>query len=167
VSDVPEIGLISDTHGLLRPEAVRALAGVERIIHAGDVGPQEILDDLAAVAPVTVVRGNTDHGPAAAAWPFTQAIEAHGRLLYVVHDIQELDIDPKAAGVVAVIYGHSHKPAVEQRGDTLYINPGSAGSRRFSLPITIARLRIRADALDVRLHDLESGARGEWDSYAL
>ncbi len=167
MSNDPEVGLISDTHGLLRPEAVDALAGVERIIHAGDVGPQEILDDLAEVAPVTVVRGNTDHGPAVSTWPFTQAVEVHARVFYVVHDILDLDLDPEAAGIAAVIYGHSHKPAVEQRGGTLYINPGSAGPRRFSLPITIARLRIRADGLDVRLHDLESGAPGEWSSYEL
>jgi len=167
VSDDPEIGLISDTHGLLRPEAVDALAGVERIIHAGDVGPQQILDDLAAVAPVTVVRGNTDHGPAASAWSFTEAIEMCDRLFYVVHDIQDLDVAPESAGIAAVIYGHSHRPAVEQRGSTLYINPGAAGARRFSLPITIARLRIRADGLDLRFHDLDSGALGEWRAFAL
>ena len=148
--------MISDTHGLLRPEAVAALAGVERIIHAGDVGPQAILDDLAKVAPVTVVRGNTDHLPAAESWSLTEAVEVHGRLFYVVHDIEDLDVDPAAAGVAAVIYGHSHRPAVDQRGGALYINPGSAGPRRFSLPITVARLRI-GDSLAVGFHDLESG----------
>jgi putative phosphoesterase len=136
------IGVISDTHGLLRPEALAALAGVERIIHAGDIGTPDVLAALARIAPVTAVRGNNDHGPWAAAIPETAALEIAGQHLYVLHDLGELDLDPAAGGFAAVIAGHSHKPANDHRDGVLYFNPGSAGPRRFKLPIALGRLRI-------------------------
>jgi hypothetical protein len=160
-----EVGLISDTHGLLRPEAVRALAGVTQIIHAGDVGSQNIVDELAAVAPVMVVRGNTDHGAAAEAWPPTDAVDVAGRVLLAVHDIDDLDIDPVAAGVAVVIYGHSHRPAAELRAGVLFVNPGAAGHRRFSLPITVARLRLRDGGFDLRYVDLDAGVAEDWQAF--
>lgn len=134
------VGLISDTHGLLRPEAVRALAGSDLIIHAGDVGGPEILDALRAVAPVVAVRGNVDTGAWAAALPATAVAEVGGTLIYVLHDVNELDLDPAAAGFGVVVSGHSHKPARGERGGVLFVNPGSAGRRRFKLPVTVARL---------------------------
>jgi len=136
----PLIGLISDTHGLLRPEAVRALEGADLIIHAGDVGAPEILDVLRAVAPVVAVRGNVDTGAWASALPATAVAEANGTLIYVLHDLNELDLDPAAAGFGVVVSGHSHQPARAERGGVLFINPGSAGRRRFKLPVTVARL---------------------------
>ncbi|MCY3555319.1 MAG: metallophosphoesterase family protein [Gemmatimonadetes bacterium] len=138
-----EIGVISDTHGLLRPEALDALEGVDRIIHGGDVGGESILDDLSAIAPVTVVRGNTDYQPWAARLPVTEMLEVGSRTIYVVHDIEDLNVDPAAAGIDVVIYGHSHRPVWDQRGDGVWqLNPGSAGPRRFSLPVTVARLQV-------------------------
>jgi putative phosphoesterase len=137
------IGLISDTHGLLRQEAVRVLAGSDLIIHAGDVGAPEILDALRAVAPVVAVRGNVDTAAWASALPATTVAEAGGTLIYVLHDLNELDLDPVAAGFGVVVSGHSHKPARMERGGVLYVNPGSAGRRRFKLPITVARLDLR------------------------
>lgn len=134
------IGLISDTHGLLRPEAVRALAGSDLIIHAGDVGAPEILDALRAVAPVVVVRGNVDTAAWASGLPATAVAEVGGTLIYVLHDLDELDLDPAAAGFGVVVSGHSHKPASKERGGVLFVNPGSAGRRRFKLPVTVARL---------------------------
>jgi putative phosphoesterase len=132
--------LISDTHGLLRPEAVRALAGSELIIHAGDVGTPEILDALRAVAPVVAVRGNADRDAWASALPATTVAEVGGTLIYVLHDLNELDIDALAAGFAVVVSGHSHKPGSAERGGVLFVNPGSAGRRRFKLPVTVARL---------------------------
>ena len=137
---MPLVGLISDTHGLLRPEAVRALAGSDLIIHAGDVGTPEILDALRAVAPVVAVLGNVDAGAWAAALPATAVAEVGGTLIYVLHDLGELDLDPAAAGFGVVVSGHSHKPASAERGGVLFVNPGSAGRRRFKLPVTAARL---------------------------
>jgi putative phosphoesterase len=134
------LGLISDTHGLLRPEAVRALAGSDLIIHAGDVGAPEILDALRAVAPVVAVRGNVDAGDWASALPATAVAEVGGTLIYVLHDLGEMDLDPAAAGFGVVVSGHSHKPASAERGGVLFVNPGSAGRRRFRLPVTVARL---------------------------
>ena len=138
------IGVISDTHGLLRPEAVDALRGVDRIIHAGDIGAPEVLSALAAVAPVTAVRGNNDRAPWASAIAHTQVVDADGVLIYVIHDVAELDIDPAAGGFGVVIAGHSHQPLNEQRGGVLWFNPGSAGPRRFKLPIALGRLTIEA-----------------------
>jgi putative phosphoesterase len=145
------IGLISDTHGLLRPEALAFLAGCDHIIHGGDIGGPEILDGLAAVAPLTVVRGNND----TAAWtrtiPATARIDLGGVGIYVIHDLKELDIDLRAAGVRVVMSGHSHRPSSAERGDTLYVNPGSAGRRRFSLPISVGELLIDDGKVAVRL----------------
>jgi len=134
------IGLISDTHGLLRPEAVRVLEGSDLIIHAGDVGSPEILDALRAVAPVVAVKGNVDTGAWTSALPATAVAEVGGILIYVLHDLGELDLDPAAAGFGVVVSGHSHKPARMERGGVLFVNPGSAGRRRFKLPVTVVRL---------------------------
>jgi putative phosphoesterase len=133
-----KLGLISDTHGLLRDEAVQALAGSELIIHAGDVGKPEILVALKLLAPLVAVRGNVDTGAWASALPLTAVAEAGGSLIYVIHDIHTLGLDPAAAGFGIVVSGHSHKPGSEERGGVLYVNPGSAGPRRFKLPITVA-----------------------------
>ena len=138
------IGVISDTHGLLRPEAVDALRGVDRIIHAGDIGAPEVLSALAAVAPVTAVRGNNDRAAWASAIALTQVVDADGVLIYVIHDVAELDVDPAAGGFGVVVAGHSHQPLNEQRGGVLWFNPGSAGPRRFKLPIALGRLTIEA-----------------------
>jgi putative phosphoesterase len=137
------IGIVSDTHGLLRPELLAALAGVNHILHAGDVGDPDILTELARIAPVTAIRGNVDtHGPCALL-PATELIELAGCLIYMVHAREDLDLSPHAAGISAVIYGHSHKPSIEHLQRVLYLNPGSAGPRRFNLPITFALLRIK------------------------
>jgi putative phosphoesterase len=134
------IGLISDTHNLVRPEALDALDGAERIIHAGDVCEPHVLEQLREIAPVHVVRGNNDHGPAARKWPHTEWVELAPWNLVVVHDLSELDLDPATAGAQFVIYGHSHQPTVETRAGVVYINPGSAGPRRFRLPVSVARI---------------------------
>jgi hypothetical protein len=126
----------------VRPEALRALAGVDRILHAGDVGAPEVLDALATIAPVTAVRGNNDKGAWARGLAETERITEAGRALYLIHDVKELDLDPRAAGIAVVISGHSHRPVNERRDGVLYVNPGSAGPRRFKLPITVARLRV-------------------------
>ena len=143
MSQVAVVGLISDTHGLLRPEALRGLDGSDLIIHAGDVGKPEILDALRALAPLVAVRGNIDRGEWASALPVTAAAEAGPAAIYVLHDIQQLDLDPAVAGFQVVISGHSHKPSRSERDGVLYINPGSAGPRRFKLPLTVARLDLR------------------------
>ena len=135
------VGVISDTHGLLRPEAVGALRGCDRILHAGDVGRPEVLDGLRALAPVRAVRGNVDRGPLAAL-PRYELIRIGDAWIYLHHGHEELDIDPEAAGVQAVIAGHSHRPADEERGGVRYLNPGSAGPRRFSLPVALAILDV-------------------------
>jgi uncharacterized protein len=137
------IGVISDTHGLLRPEAIEALRGSERIIHAGDVGDPEILEQLAAIAPVTAVRGNVDKATWARELSDTQVVEVGGVEIYVLHNLEELDLKPEAAGFSAVIYGHSHVPKQEVRNGVLYFNPGSAGPRRFKLPVTAGRVSVQ------------------------
>ncbi len=134
------IGVISDTHGLVRPQVVEALTGAELIIHAGDIGNMDVLKTLETIAPVIAVRGNNDRGVWADYLPLTNVVEHHGHFLYVVHELDHLDIDPVAADMSAVICGHSHRARVEQRQSVLYLNPGSAGPRRFTLPITVARL---------------------------
>ena len=145
------IGVISDTHGLLRPEAITALRGAEHILHAGDVGDPAILDALRAIAPVTAIAGNIDvHGPCANL-PTTEVVSLHGHTFYMLHDRQALDLDPVAAGFAAVISGHSHRPLIEWRQGVLYLNPGSAGPRRFTLPISLSLLTIRGDALQPQL----------------
>lgn len=139
------IGVVSDTHGLLRPELLPALAGVEHILHCGDVGDAGILDELRGLAPVTAVRGNIDTHGACAQLPATEIAELGGRAFYLLHSIDELDLKPEAAGFAAVLFGHSHQPLVEMRRGVLYLNPGSAGPKRFSLPIACARLTLAED----------------------
>ena len=141
------LGVISDTHGLLRPEAVQALRGVDRIIHAGDVGDPQVLAALESIAPVSAVRGNNDRGGWAQALPHTQLIDAAGSLIYVIHDVAELDLDPAAAGISVVVAGHSHRPDQHERDGVLWFNPGSAGPRRFKLPIALGRLIIEDGAV--------------------
>jgi putative phosphoesterase len=136
------IGVISDTHGLLRPEALAALRGSEHIIHAGDIGAPEIIPELEKIAPVTAIRGNVDREPWASKFPETQVAEIGGLHLYIIHDVNALDLNPQAAGFAAVISGHSHKPKQEIKDGVLYFNPGSAGPRRFKLPITVGQLEI-------------------------
>jgi putative phosphoesterase len=136
------LGVISDTHGLLRPEAVEALRGAQQVIHAGDVGSPEILKKLATIAPVTAVRGNVDKGAWAQQLPQTQVLEAGGISIYLVHDLTQLDVKPQAAGFRVVISGHSHIPRQEVRNGVLYFNPGSAGPRRFKGPVSVGRLSI-------------------------
>jgi hypothetical protein len=145
------VGLISDTHGLLRPEALDFLAGADHIVHGGDIGGPEILERLAAIAPLTVVRGNNDTAPWARAIPETARVDFGSVALYAIHDLKLLAIDPRAAGVRIVVSGHSHRPACVERDGVLYVNPGSAGRRRFSLPIAAAELIIERDAVDARL----------------
>jgi len=141
------IGVISDTHGLLRDEAGAVLRVSDHIIHAGDVGNPEILDQLRTIAPVTVVRGNIYKGAWAPRLAETEVVELAGASIYVLHDLSQLDLKPEAAGFAAVIYGHSHVPKQEMRGTVLYFNPGSAGPRRFKLPITVGRLVLDAGRL--------------------
>ncbi len=148
------IGIISDTHGLLRPAAVEALHGSQAIIHAGDVGREGILHDLEQIAPVTVVRGNIDTSAWARKLPATNVLEIAGTSIYVLHNIDELDLDPAAAGFSAVIFGHSHRPLIETRKGVLFFNPGSAGPRRFNLPISVGRLTIANGKLTPELIDL-------------
>ena len=136
------VGVISDTHGLVRPEALEALQGSELIVHAGDVGAPGVLEELGRVAPVVAVRGNNDRGAWAERLPLYDAVEVGGAFVYVLHDLKELDIAPAAAGFRVVVSGHSHKPLVEERRGVLYLNPGSAGPRRFKLPVTLARLKL-------------------------
>jgi putative phosphoesterase len=139
---MPRLTLISDTHGLLRPEVIDFVRGSARIVHAGDIGDPAILDALSALAPLTVVRGNNDRGPWAEALADTETIAVEGVLLHVLHDLATLDLDPSAAGIGVVVSGHSHKPRIERRDGVLYVNPGSVGPRRFSLPIAAAELVI-------------------------
>ena len=141
-SDVHVVGVISDTHGLLREEALAALAGSDLIVHAGDVGTPEILERLQTLAPVVAVKGNVDTEAWASVLPKTAVAEAGSALIYVLHDLQELDLDPAAAGFHIVVSGHSHKPSRSERAGVTYLNPGSAGPRRFQLPITVARLHL-------------------------
>jgi len=149
------IGVISDTHGLVRPQAVEALRGSDLIVHAGDVGHPAVLEALRTLAPVVAVRGNNDRGAWAERLSATELVEVAGISLYVLHDLAELDLDPKAAGLRAVIAGHSHQPKLETRGGVLFLNPGSAGPRRFKLPVTLARVRVSAAGVDAELVELE------------
>ena len=149
------IGLISDTHGLLRKEAQETLRGSELIIHAGDVGKREILEELRKIAPVVAVRGNVDKEPWAKVLPETAVAEAGAVLIYVLHDANALDLNPAAAGFHIVVSGHSHKPGKTERDGVQYVNPGSAGPRRFHLPITVARLQLEPTAYEVEFVDLD------------
>lgn len=147
------VGVISDTHGKLRASAIAALQGCDAIVHAGDIGKSTLLDGLRAIAPLTVVRGNVD-----LAWapelPDRATLEIAGRRVLVLHDLKELELDPKRAGFDVVVSGHSHRPVVEWHDGVLYVNPGSAGPRRFKLPIAVARIEFHADRLDARIIEL-------------
>ena len=149
--------MISDTHGLLRPEALAALAGVDQIIHAGDVGAEGILERLQKLAPVRAVRGNVDRGAWAEKLPAREVVLAAGATLYVLHDRQDLDLDPATAGLQAVITGHSHRPQILEKDGVLYLNPGSAGPRRFRLPVTLAILAITDGTLSAQIITLATG----------
>ncbi len=149
-----QIGILSDTHGLLRPEVLAALADSTAILHAGDVGDGPILEALAQIAPVTAIRGNIDRRGAAALLPPTEAVDLQGHLFYLVHALADLDLNPAAAQVSAVISGHSHKPSMLWKDSVLYLNPGSAGPRRFKLPISVAVVNITAEGLEPRLIEL-------------
>lgn len=154
---MPRLGLISDTHGLLRPEAVAFLRGCDRIVHGGDIGTDEVLSRLSAIAPVTAVRGNNDRGRWAEALPETELFEFDGAYVYAIHDLAQLDIDPPSAGVRVVVSGHSHKPGIEHRDGVVYVNPGSAGPRRFRLPVAVGELVVDGGELNVRIVELEVG----------
>jgi uncharacterized protein len=147
--------VISDTHGLLRPEALESLRGSEHIIHAGDIGAPEILDQLAAIAPVTAIRGNVDKAAWARRLPETEVVELAGVSIYVLHDLAQLDLKPEAAGFRVVISGHSHVPKQETRGGVLYINPGSAGPRRFKLPVSVGRVTMSGDNIETEIVELK------------
>jgi uncharacterized protein len=151
---VPRVGLISDTHGLLRPQAVGFLQGCDHIIHGGDIGGPEILDQLSRVAPLSAVRGNNDRAAWARDLPETQLLRFDSVQLYVIHDLACLDLEPQAARVAAVISGHSHQPSIHERAGILYVNPGSAGPRRFKLPIAVGELMIAGNAVTARIVDL-------------
>lgn len=150
----PFIGVISDTHGQLRPEAVAALRGAECIIHGGDVGEEAILDRLAEIAPVHAVRGNVDYGAITKRLPMDDVVTWRGRQIYVYHILDDLPLDPAASGFDAVVYGHSHKPAQGVKNGVLYFNPGSAGPRRFNLPISVGRIYLREDVLVAEIVEL-------------
>jgi putative phosphoesterase len=151
-TDSVTIGLISDTHGLLRAEAVQALAGVQRIVHAGDIGGPEILDALRRIAPVDAVRGNNDKAPWALSLPLELTFESQGVRIHVLHDVAQLTLDPAAAGYRVVVAGHSHKPGAIERGGVLFVNPGSAGPRRFNLPVSVAHLRVDRGTASAQIH---------------
>ncbi|HEU4459161.1 MAG TPA: metallophosphoesterase family protein [Methylibium sp.] len=148
------VGLISDTHGLLQPEAVAFLRGSDHIVHAGDIGDPAVLDALAALAPLTAVLGNNDRGAWAQRLRPTERVELEGVVLHAIHDLAELAIDPGAEGVQVVVSGHSHKPSVARRDGVLYVNPGSAGPRRFKLPIAVGELIVQGGSVSARIEEL-------------
>jgi putative phosphoesterase len=149
------IGLISDTHGLLRPEATAFLRGSDHIVHAGDIGHIAVLHELAALAPLTAVRGNNDRASWAESVQETEVLEVGEVLIYVLHDLAELDLDPAAAGFRVVVSGHSHRPRVEERDGVLYVNPGSSGPRRFNLPVAMAELHVEGISVEARWVELD------------
>jgi uncharacterized protein len=151
MTKVLTVGVISDTHGLLRPEAIKELAGVDHILHAGDVGAPGILDRLREIAPVTAIRGNVDVSGVCGELPATEAVELGGCLFYLVHSLQDLDITPSAAGVAVVVSGHSHRPEIVERDGIVYLNPGSAGPRRFDLPVTLAKVTVVGGAVQAKI----------------
>jgi uncharacterized protein len=153
----PLLGLISDTHGLLRPEALELLRPCTHIVHAGDVGGPEILAQLESVAPVTAIRGNVDSGAWADELPVTAAVQVGDLNIYVVHDVHDLDLNPVVAGIDLVVSGHSHRPGVRVQSGVCYLNPGSAGPRRFQLPITLARMRASRPSPSIELVDIITG----------
>jgi uncharacterized protein len=149
------VGVISDTHGLLRPEALAALRGADYVIHAGDIGDPAILTQLGAIAPVTAVRGNVDLEPWVQKIPVSNVLEIGNAGIYVLHNFNELDLNPKAAGFAAVVSGHTHQPKQDWRDGVLYFNPGSAGPRRFKLPVTVGRLRVQGMKIESEVIDLK------------
>jgi putative phosphoesterase len=151
----PFLGIISDTHGLLRPEAVTALQGAEFILHGGDIGPPEILDELRKIAPLRIVRGNTDRADWAAKVPLTETFEYRGKWIHAVHNLQTLDIDPAAAKVGMVVSGHTHQPCILRKHGIIYLNPGAAGHRRFDYPVTVARVRVVREQLEAEIIPLK------------
>jgi putative phosphoesterase len=151
------LGIVSDTHGLLRPEALAALRGSQHIIHAGDIGEPEILEKLKEIAPVTAIRGNIDKAGWAKDLPATEVVELEGVSIYVLHDLSQLDLKPEAAGFNMVVYGHSHVPKQETRNGVLYLNPGSAGPRRFKLPVSVARVEIEGGNIEAEIVTLDIG----------
>ncbi|HUZ05027.1 MAG TPA: metallophosphoesterase family protein [Acidobacteriaceae bacterium] len=157
------IGVISDTHGLLRPEVIPALRGCEHILHAGDVGDASILESLRAIAPVTAIRGNIDRSGPCASLQVTEAVTLAGRLFYLVHNIDDLDLNPAAAGIGAVLYGHSHQSAIDWKDGVLYFNPGSAGPRRFRLPVTLGILECTSGGMQPQVLSLEGLDRAALD----
>ncbi|GJL56751.1 MAG: phosphoesterase [Nitrospirales bacterium] len=148
------VGVISDTHGLMRPEALAALQGSELIIHAGDIGSAAVLERLRDIAPVFAVRGNNDRDAWSRDIPLTQRVDVGSHSFYVLHELAHLDLEPAAVGLSAVLYGHSHKPLAEHRTGVLYLNPGSAGPRRFRLPVAVARLSVNNEKLDHEILEL-------------
>ena len=149
-----KIGVLSDTHNLLRPQVLPALAGCDHILHAGDIGGDAILAALESIAPVTAIRGNTDSSGRASTLPDTEAVELGGHLFYLIHSVHDLDLNPVSAGISVVVSGHSHKPSWEQRNGVHFLNPGSAGPRRFTLPVTLATLNLTDTTLTHQLVDL-------------
>jgi uncharacterized protein len=154
------IGVISDTHGLLRPQVEQRLAGVAHIIHAGDIGSPKIIAGLERIAPVIAIRGNVDTGNWAEHYPETRMVTLGGRCIYVLHDIKTLQLDPVSCGVDVVVCGHSHRPRIETIDGVLYLNPGSAGPRRFNLPVTVATLDLTASGLGPLIHHLDLTGAG-------
>ena len=148
------IGIISDTHGLLRPEAIKQLAGVDHIIHAGDIGTPEVIEGLRRIAPTTAIRGNIDAGGWATDYPDAELVVLGGRALYVLHNLEEIKLDPAASGFDVIISGHSHRPRIETKTGVLYLNPGSAGPRRFKLPIAVAILVLSDQAILPRILEI-------------
>lgn len=151
---MPRVGLISDTHGLLRPEALAFLRGSDFIVHAGDIGDAAVLNELRRLAPLTAVRGNNDKGTWARSIAQAEVLEVGEVLIYVLHDLAELDLDPVAAGFRVVVSGHSHNPRIEERDGVLYVNPGSSGPRRFKLPIALAELHVAGSSVKARIVEL-------------
>lgn len=149
------LGVISDTHGLIRPEAIEALQGVEMILHAGDIGNQQVLDKLNEIAPVTAVRGNNDKDEWARSLPDWDVVEVGNVSIYMLHNLNEIDISPSGAGFQVIVSGHSHKPSVSEQRGVLYVNPGSAGPRRFALPVSVAHLEIVNDKAEARIIELQ------------
>jgi uncharacterized protein len=149
------VGVISDTHSILRPQAVEALRGSDLILHAGDIGCEEVLAGLREIAPIVAVRGNVDHGQWCQHLPLTEVVESGGLQIYMLHDISELDLSPAHAGFAAIVYGHSHQPEMRIEREVLYFNPGSAGPRRFHLPISIGRLRVSSGKISGELITLQ------------
>lgn len=154
-SSVIRVGLISDTHGLLRPEAMAFLRGSDYVVHAGDIGASSVLEELAEIAPLTAVRGNNDKAPWAAEIPNTATLKVGAVLICVIHDLSVLAVDPRANGFRVVVTGHTHRPLRTERDGVLFVNPGSAGPRRFSLPVSLGELVVARHRVEARLHTVE------------